>query len=65
MPVVTVGVEATYVARIEAHVVSVVAGARAERTRPVVGVTARIVEIVVVEIARSRKKNGVTVYFTC
>ena len=66
-PVVTAAVVPIYGVRIEDHVVSVVAVAvvRVERTRPVVAVTARTVEIAVVAIARSRKKYGVTILYAC
>ena len=65
LPVVTVAAVPIYAVRIEAHVVSVVAVVRAERTRPVVAATARTVETAIAAIARSRKKNGFTVLFTC
>ena len=56
-PDVTVAVEPVHAARIEVQVVSVVAVVRVERTRPVAAVVACIVEIGVVAIAHSRKKN--------
>ena len=58
-------VEPSYAVRMEVHVIGVVAEERLNRTRPIVAETAHIAGTAVVAIARSRKKYGITVYFTC
>ena len=62
--VVVVEVVRTYVAQTEVQVVSALVDVLVERTRPVVAVTTRK-ETAGVAIARNRKKNGVTILFTC
>ena len=58
LTVVAVVVVPVPVAGIEVHVVRVVVVVRVERTRPVVAVTARVVEVVIPAVASGREEDA-------
>ena len=59
--VVAVVASHVHVVRAEEHVPRVARVARAERTRPIVAVEARVVQVIAVATARHKEKNMVTI----